>query len=138
MASPVTEGSAGSRAPVQYLGQSEMEAGSHYQNSVVVASTSCTDLNSRDPFNALLSDLQYGQFTTQAALNANGNIQNTMLGQLTRTPEQNSASLGQLRQLNSLSWLGPQIYLQSASSGKSVPKHYEITDYIVCGRRDNS
>ena len=39
--------------------------------------------------------------------------------------------LGQsITQTSSLSWRDPQIFLESAASGKSVPTHHDLTDFV--------
>ena len=93
------------------------------------------NVSGADAFSALLSTLQTGQSIARSAV-ANGleqvqsgvelngsSINNNVLNQ--------SASVNQLpTSVLSQSWKDPQIYLESAATGKSAPTHYDITDFI--------
>ena len=87
--------------------------------------------NKEDAFTTLLNSLQSGQ-----SLIRNNNVasnQDNILSGLSLSGcglNANSLPLTQSAVSQSQSWKDPQIFLESAASGKSVPTHYDICDFI--------
>lgn len=100
------------------------------------AAQNTTDNNiNTDAFNLLLNNLQTGQSAARNTITVNDQCTPRnesgfpVLG-LVNGP--NSLSLNQSSTANTISqsWRDPQIFLETAASGKSVPTHYDITDFI--------
>ena len=85
--------------------------------------------NGADAFNVLLNSLQAGQ--SMARNNSVSGPGLTVLGGAINSSSANNHAMDQSSTATiSQSWRDPQIFLESAASGKSVPTHYDITDFI--------
>lgn len=95
--------------------------------------------NGTDAFNTLLNSLQSGQSVAKNIL-PNNTSDNTLNNHVLSVVPQggnnlmnsnvNSLSLSSTATSDSQSWRDPQIFLESAASGKSAPTHYDITDFV--------
>ena len=85
--------------------------------------------SSGDAFNTLLNSLQSGQ---RMASNGLVNTQDSLFSGVGLPPSENIPNnlLADKSVHSSQSWRDPQIFLESAASGKSAPTHYDITDFI--------
>ena len=92
------------------------------------------NVSGADAFSALLGSLQTGQSIARSAV-TNG-LQQMQSGVTLNGSSVNNNVLNQsvdqlpTASVLSHSWKDPQIYLESAATGKSVPTHYDITDFI--------
>lgn len=90
--------------------------------------------NGADAFNVLLNSLQAGQSMARNNLldNSVSGPGLTVLSGAINSASANNRAINQSSTATiSQSWRDSQIFFESAASGRSVPTHYDITDFIT-------
>ena len=110
------------------LGSSQSAQGGNQQQQHGGANTA----SNTDAFTSLLNELQAGQSVLQNNLvqtNQTSEFSGQGLTVQGSTANMNNVLLNQMNG-SSHSWKDPQIFLESAASGKSAPTYYDITDFV--------
>ena len=110
------------------LGSSQSAQGGSQQQQHGGSNTA----SNTDAFTSLLNDLQAGQSVLRNNLvqtNQTSEYSGQGLTVQGSTANMNNVLLNQMNG-SSHSWKDPQIFLESAASGKSAPTYYDITDFV--------